>query len=195
MNYQPINSLSFSLESGYNLNPNRTQYVSEQTYGSLQRYILGEIDQQTWDTSLRINYSVNPNLSVQFYGSPFVTRGKYSKFNFVKNATANHLNDRVFWYNTNQITKTDDAYLVDENTDSNTDYKFNNPNFTFAQFRSNLVIRWEYIPGSEMFLVWSRGATGSGNINDSLSSTVSDLVFDNNAEDTFLFKLTYRFLR
>jgi hypothetical protein len=195
LNYQPINSLSFSLESGYNLNPNRTQYVSEQTYGSLQRYILGEIDQQTWDTSLRINYSVNPNLSVQFYGSPFVTRGKYSKFNFVKNATANHLNDRVFWFNTNQITKTDDAYLVDENTDSNTDYKFNNPNFTFAQFRSNLVIRWEYIPGSEMFLVWSRGATGSGNINDSLSSTVSDLVFDNNAEDTFLFKLTYRFLR
>ncbi len=177
------------------MNPNRTQYVSEKTYGSVQRYILGEIDQQTWDTSLRINYSINPNLSVQFYGSPFITRGRYSNFNFVKNATAENLNDRVTWYQANQISKNGNEYLVDENTDATTDYKFNNPDFTFAQFRSNLVVRWEYIPGSEMFLVWARGASGSGNINDSLSSTVNNLVFDSNANDTFLFKLTYRFLK
>ena len=193
--YQPINALNFTLETGYNLNPNRTQYVSEKTYGSVQRYILGEIDQQTWDTSLRVNYSINPNLSVQFYGSPFITRGRYSNFNFVKNATAKNLNDRVTWYNSNQISQNENEYLVDENTDNTTDYKFNNPDFTFAQFRSNLVVRWEYIPGSEMFLVWARGASGSGNINDSLSSTVSNLVFDSKANNTFLFKLTYRFLK
>ena len=195
INYQPINSLNFSLESAYNLNPNRTQYVSEKAYGSVQRYILGEIDQQTWDTSLRINYSINPNLSVQFYGSPFVTRGRYSNFNFVKNATAENLNDRVTWYDSSQITKSGNEYIVDENTDATEDYKFNNPNFTFSQFRSNLVVRWEYIPGSEMFLVWARGASGSDDINNSLSSTVSNLVFNNKANDTFLFKITYRFLR
>ena len=193
--YQPINALNFTLATGYNLNPNRTQYVSEKAHGAVQRYILGEIDQQTWDTSLRVNYSINPNLSVQFYGSPFITRGRYSNFNFVKNATAKNLNDRVTWYNSNQISQNGNEYLVDENTDNTTDYKFNNPDFTFAQFRSNLVVRWEYIPGSEMFLVWARGASGSGNINDSLSSTVNNLVFDSKANDTFLFKLTYRFLK
>ena len=195
LKYQPVNSLSLSLETGYNLNPNRTQYITQQDFGTVKRYILGEIDRQTWDTSLRINYSINPNLSLQFYGSPFITRGKYSNFNFVKNATAKNLNDRVTWYNTNQISETGGVYSVDENGDSVEDYKFRNPNFTFAQFRSNLVIRWEYIPGSEMFLVWSRGATGSGNINDSLNSTVNDLVFNKSADDTFLFKMTYRFLR
>ena len=194
-NYQPINSLSFSFETGYNLNPNRTQYVSEKSYGSVQRYILGEIDQQTWDTSLRINYSINPNLSVQFYGSPFITRGKYSNFNYVVNATARDLNDRVNWYTDNQITKSGNEFLVDENLDSTIDYRFNNPDFTFAQFRSNLVIRWEYIPGSEMFLVWARGASGSGDINSSLGSTVNNLVFNQKSDNTFLFKLTYRFLR
>ncbi len=195
INYQPVNSLSFALATGYNLNPNKTQYVSEQSYGATQRYILGEIDQQTWDASLRINYSINPNLSVQFYGSPFITRGRYSNFNYVKNATARNLNDRVIWYDSNQIKKVGNVFSVDENRDNVEDYKFNNPDFSFAQFRSNLVIRWEYIPGSEMFLVWARGATGSGDVNDSLSSTVNDLLFDKSADDTFLFKLTYRFLR
>lgn len=194
-NYQPINSLSLSLETAFGKNPNRTQYVSEKSFGATQRYILGEIDQQTWSTSLRVNYSINPNLSVQFYGSPFITRGRYSNFNFVKNASAENLNDRVTWYTSNQITQNGTTFSIDENTDSVTDYEFRKPDFTFAQFRSNLVIRWEYIPGSEMFLVWSRGATGTGNINDPLSSTVNSLIFDKKADDTFLFKLTYRFLR
>ena len=46
-----------------------------------------------------------------------------------------------------------------------------------------------------MFLVWSRGASGTGNINNSLGSTVNNLVFNQKADDTFLLKLTYRFLR
>lgn len=194
-NYQPINSLSFAFSTTYNLNPNKTQYVSEKSFGAIQRYILGEIDQKTWDTSLRINYSINPNLSVQFYGSPFITRGTYTNFNYVNNATASDLNDRVKWYNLNQISKSGNEYLIDENQDLVTDYKFNNPDFTFAQFRSNLVVRWEYIPGSEMFLVWSNGATQYGDGTESLGSTVDNLIFNRSADNTFLFKLTYRFLR
>lgn len=194
-NYQPINSLSFAFATTYNLNPNKTQYVNEKSFGSIQRYILGEIDQKTWDASLRVNYSINPNLSVQFYGSPFITRGTYSNFNYVKNATASDLNDRVQWFSTNQISKSGSEFLIDENEDTITDYKFNNPDFTFAQFRSNLVVRWEYIPGSEMFLVWSNGATQFGDGTESLGSTVDNLIFNRKADNTFLLKLTYRFLR
>ncbi|NVK52211.1 MAG: carbohydrate binding family 9 domain-containing protein [Flavobacteriaceae bacterium] len=194
-NYQPINSLSFAFQTTYNLNPNRTQYVSQKSFGSTSRYILGEIDQKTWDTSLRINYSINPNLSVQFYGSPFITRGTYTNFNYVTNATAENLNDRVQWYTPNQITAIGKEFSVDENGDNVEDYRFKNPNFTFAQFRSNLVVRWEYIPGSEMFLVWSNGATKFGDGSESLTSTVDNLIFNKRADNTFLFKLTYRFLR
>ena len=35
-----------------------------------------------------------------------------------------------------------------------------NPDFNFRQFRSNLVLRWEYVPGSALFVVWSQGRTG-----------------------------------
>ena len=52
-----------------------------------------------------------------------------------------------------------DVYAIDENLDGTIDYSFENPDFSYVQFNSNLVLRWEYIPGSELFLVWSQGVT------------------------------------
>ncbi|MBL4568125.1 MAG: hypothetical protein JKY69_00055 [Flavobacteriaceae bacterium] len=193
--YQPTDALNFSLETSFNENPNRTQYVTERTFGSNSRYILGEIDQRTWSTSLRVNYSLNPNLSMQFYGSPFITRGRYSNFNYVNNPTAKNLNDRVTWYDSDQITEENGMFLVDENKDATTDYSFGKPDFAFVQFRSNLVIRWEYIPGSELFLVWSRGISGFGDPEASLGRSIQNQIFDKTPNDTFLIKLTYRFVK
>jgi hypothetical protein len=51
-------------------------------------------------------------------------------------------------------------YVVDENRDGVADYTFANPDFNFRQFRSNLVLRWEYVPGSALYVVWSQGRTG-----------------------------------
>ena len=47
--------------------------------------------------------------------------------------------------------------VIDENKDNSIDYEFENPNFNYIQFRSNLVFRWEYIPGSTLFVVWTQG--------------------------------------
>jgi hypothetical protein len=46
---------------------------------------------------------------------------------------------------------------VDENRDGIQDYQIENPNFNVRAFRSNLVLRWEYQPGSTFFLVWTHG--------------------------------------
>jgi hypothetical protein len=213
-NYQPLNALNFEFETALNENPNKTQYVTTVNFGADTRYVLGAIDQKTWSTSLRVNYSINPNLSIQFYGSPFITRGRYSDFNVVTNGTAANLSDRVSWFDQSQIEFTDKpikldlnndgkyehdykngGYLIDENKDAIIDYAYGNPDFSFVQFRSNLVVRWEYIPGSELFLVWSRGASGSANINRSLTGSVNNLVFNQASNDTFLIKATYRFTK
>jgi hypothetical protein len=194
-NYQPLNALSFKFETTFNENPNKTQYVTTTNFGAQKRYILGAIDQKTWSASLRINYSINPNLSIQFYGSPFITRGTYSDFNIVTNSEAVDLSERVSWLDQNQISKVNNVYNVDENKDNIKDYEFNDPDFAFMQFRSNLVVRWEYIPGSELFLVWSRGASGSADVNRSLASSVHNLVINQPSDDTFLIKATYRFTK
>ncbi|MEL7021768.1 MAG: DUF5916 domain-containing protein, partial [Bacteroidota bacterium] len=74
------------------------------------------------------------------------------------------------------------------------DYSFGNPDFNFIQFRSNLVARWEYVPGSEIFLVWSQGVTNFGDPNADLFPSLSDNLFSGQVENIFLAKFTYRFL-
>ena len=145
--------------------------------------------------TLRLNYSINPNMSIQFYGQPYIARGRYSDFNYVTNSTAASINDRVQMYDANQISENNDTFSVDENLDTITDYTFDNPDFSYVQFRTNLVARWEYIPGSELFFVWARGGAGYDNPRNSLSKSLRNQIIDRPLEDTFLIKATYRFVR
>ena len=45
-----------------------------------------------------------------------------------------------------------------------TDLSFDRPDFNFKQFRSNMVLRWEYKPGSELFLVWTSARDESSSL-------------------------------
>lgn len=192
--YQPFSAFNMSLITSLNDNPNKTQYVSTTSFNGDPRYIMGEIDQKTLSTALRFNYSINPNLSIQFYGEPFISRGRYKNFNRVTNSLAEDLDERISLYQPAQISLAEGQYLIDEDRDGNTDYSFSNPDFAFVQFRSNLVARWEYIPGSEIFLVWSRGVTGMGDAMDTLGSNLDAQILGQKAENTFLIKATYRFI-
>ncbi|MBT8270823.1 MAG: hydrolase, partial [Bacteroidia bacterium] len=194
MRYQPLNSLSMSLNFEYEENPNKTQYVTETDFAGTPRYILGEIDNQTMSTTLRVNYNINPNLTIQYYGQPFIFKAKYNDFNYVNNSIAEDLNERVTLYDDDQISFDSGVYSVDENRDGNVDYAFGNPDFAFVQFRSNLVLRWEYIPGSEIFLVWSQGITGLGDVNNSFGDLIDNQLLKQQPENTFLIKATYRFV-
>ena len=194
LRYQPINSLSASLDVEYEKNPNKTQYVSETVFGQTPRYILGEIDNESLSTTLRVNYNINPNLTIQYYGQPFIFKASFTNFNYVNDATAVDLNERVTWYDDNQISFSDGLYSVDEDRDGNTDYAFGNPDFAFVQFRSNLVLRWEYIPGSEIFLVWSQGITGLGDPSNDFNTIIDNQLLQQRPQNTFLIKATYRFV-
>lgn len=194
--YQPFDAFSLSVATEYEENPNKTQYVDEVDFNGTPRYITGNIDQRTFSTSIRFNYSLNPDLSIQFYGEPFISRGAYTDFNFVNDPIAENLSERVILYNTDQISRVNNtgSYFIDENLDGNTDYEIEDPDFSFVQFRSNLVVRWEYSPGSEIFLVWSQGVTGFGDPTDSLGSNLEAQILDQKMDNTFLIKATYRFV-
>ncbi len=74
------------------------------------------------------------------------------------------------------------------------DYSFANHDFSYVQFNSNLVLRWEYITGSELFLVWSQGITSSVLSSDSLFKGFETGVLDERPRNIFLIKATYRFI-
>jgi len=194
--YQPTNSLSITLNPNFNVNQSKTQYVTQSAFGNDMRYITSHLDQQTVSASLRLSYNINPNFTIQYYGQPFASTGKYSEFNYVTNPRASYFGDRTVSYTSNQISYDSNAkiYNVDENQSGTTDYSFLNPDFSFVQFRSNLVLRWEYIPGSEIYFVWSQGTNGSGNPVDDLFVNMDTQILGQQPQNTFILKATYRFL-
>ncbi len=193
--YQPINSLRISAFPEYGINNDKLQFIDNIDLNGDTKYLNGEIEQHTLSMSLRINYTLNPNLSIQYWGQPFISRGRYSNFKEITNAMAKNFNDRFITYTDNQISLDQDIYSIDENLDGNTDFSFDDPDFSFVQFRSNLVIRWEYIPGSEIFLVWSQDLSQSGNPDEGLFKSLGNSVYgEEQPKNIFLLKATYRFV-
>ena len=142
LNYQPTNALNISLSPEYSISKNQTQYVTQSDYNnSASRYVLGTIDNHTLMASVRLDYTINPNLSIQYYGQPFISRGRYKDFKYVTNPVAERLSDRFRLYDSNQINLSGNYFQVDENRDGVMDYSFSNPDFSFVQFNSNLVLR------------------------------------------------------
>ena len=195
LNYQPTNALNISLSPEYSISKNQTQYVTQSDYNnSASRYVLGTIDNHTLMASVRLDYTINPNLSIQYYGQPFISRGRYKDFKYVTNPVAERLSDRFRLYDSNQINLSGNDFQVDENRDGVMDYSFSNPDFSFVQFNSNLVLRWEYIPGSELFLVWSQGITSSVASSNGLFEGIETGILKERPQNIFLIKATYRFV-
>ena len=187
-------ALNFSLSSEFSKRPNKTQYISQKDFLNDRRYILGSIDQETLRTTLRINYSLNPNLSIQYYAQPFISKGRYKDLKYVTNATASRLEDRFQIYDPSQIQFDQDNYYFDDDIDGQTDYNIQNPDFSVVQFNSNLVLRWEYIPGSELFLVWSQGIRTNISTETELIDGFETGILDQQPQNIFLVKATYRFI-
>jgi hypothetical protein len=194
MGYQPTNALRLSLETSYRNAPSKTQYVTQGNFLNKNFYILAAIDQVTWSTSLRVNYNINPNLTLQYYGQPFISRGVYDDFNYVKEASAEKLDVRIQLYSDQQISISDGVFFIDQDEDGTTDFSFENPDFSYVQFRSNLVVRWEYVPGSELYFVWAQGITGLDDPMSELGQSLRHQIFDQQLNNTFLIKATYRFV-
>jgi len=75
VSYQPINALRVSLNVSYFQQKRVIQNVSYDVFENEDRYITGTIFQKTFSTSLRVNYSLTPNLSFQYWGQPFISKG------------------------------------------------------------------------------------------------------------------------
>jgi hypothetical protein len=195
--YRASDALAISVEPSVHLNEQELQYVDTLDFGPDQRYVFGAIDQTTVAITLRLNYAITPNLSIQYYGQPFVSVGDYSSFKRITAPRADSFTERFQTYTDDQIQYDSDEeeFLVDETLDGVTDYSFGDPDFNFQEFRSNLVIRWEYKPGSTLFVVWSQDRTHDGDL--AAFSFRDDLrgVFRTHPHNVFLVKFSYRFLR
>jgi hypothetical protein len=190
--YRPINNLKIGVTANYMNNHDRLQYVTTSYDVPGNRYILGTIDQKTLGLTFRVDLNVTPEFSIQYYGSPFVSIGKYSQLKFVTNPRSSDYNNRFEIYQ-DQALSEGMYQLYDYNNGPRIDYSIADPDFNFHQFRSNLVARWEYRLGSFIYFVWSSDRTentvqSNATIGESYKQIRS--IFPNNI---FLIKLNYWF--
>jgi len=159
--YKPLNTLSVSLIPQYTKAFNELQFVDQTYYNNEPRYILACLNRDVFDISMRVNVSVTPELSLQYYAQPYFFIGKYSDYKRITDPRAAAYKDRFHAFSSREISYNEiwKAYPVDENLDGDADYGFYKPDFHFLQFRSNMVLRWEYKTGSSLYLVWSQGRT------------------------------------
>src|SRR5688500_6086150 len=158
LQFQPFNALRFSVAPGYTKSERKQdQFVTHADYDGQTRSIVSMVSQRNFNLSTRLNYYIRPNLSLQYYGQPFIFRALYSNYGYVDEPLAKTIDERFHVYTPQEISIADNTASIDENLDGQTDYTFSLPDFNFIQFRSNLVLRWEYVAGSEFYLVWSQG--------------------------------------
>ncbi len=187
--------LSISLSPGYIFNRDNWQYIYVEDVSGTSPYVLGLIDQKTVNLTIRLDYYITPDLSIQYYGAPFISAGHYSNFKRVTNPKAENLDDRYSTIEENmmQIDSETGDIEVDDDEDGTIDYRISNPDFNFMAFQSNLVLRWEYKPGSTFYLIWTHsrsGSTRNGEFN--FSNNLKEL-FDIYPENVFLVKFNHWF--
>ncbi|MCX6234308.1 MAG: DUF5916 domain-containing protein [Bacteroidetes bacterium] len=190
----PVNALRISLSPFAIFNQTHLQYVDICEFNNEDRYVMAYIDQTTFGLTARVDINITPDITLQYYGQPFVSAGDYTEFKRITDAHADKWTDHYLAYSDDEISydAENEIYSVDEDHDGTADYSFDNPNFNFKQFRSNLVFRWEYIPGSTLFLVWSQDRTGADvNGHFNFNNDFSDL-FHIYPGNVFLIKVSYR---
>jgi hypothetical protein len=129
--YRPASFLSVTGGVDWSHNVNDSQWIENTADG---HYAFGHLDQTTVGITARVNYTITPELTVQIYAQPFVSAGDYSAFKELVDGRAARYEDRYAPF----------AYA-------------SNPDFNYRSLRSTNVLRWEYKPGSALFLVWQQG--------------------------------------
>ncbi len=152
---RPSERISVSAEPSWQQGTEPRQYVTAvdggtRTWG--RRYVFAFIDRTTISTKLRVNYTFSPNLTLEGYAEPFLASGQYSRFGELLAPRSRDL--RV--YGTDGTSVRVDSVGVRTIVDGAQSFTLSNRDFHVLSFRSNLVFRWEWAPGSTLFVVWQQ---------------------------------------
>ena len=164
-----------------------------ETYG--KRYVFAYLDQTTFATDIRVDWIISPKLSFQVYVQPLAASGNYSDFKSLAKAKSFEFdkygeNGSAFEQTT--TSSGDIEYSLDPDGDGPADAEIIcNPDFNYISFRGNAVLRWEYLPGSAIYLVWTQSREDYGSTGDFYLGRSMNHLFNVKPDNIFMLKVTY----
>lgn len=172
LNARPASNIQLSISPSFTRSHDPTQYVdlikddaATATYGV--RYVFANLEQRSFELATRADWTLSSRLSFQLYLQPFIASGDYHDY----------------------------QSLVAARTRDYTPYAYAepDPDFNFRSVRGSAVVRWEFRPGSALYVVWNENRAKVEPIGDFSVSRDLRAIPNLPSHDVFLVKLSYWF--
>jgi len=183
--WKPVPNFSLEIGPEVDRNVDDAQYVRAVAaaegevpadFGGLH-YVFARLDQTTVLANIRLNVSFTPNLSLQTYLQPLISAGRFTDF---KELARSRSYDFIHYASAAEAPHPPD----DDDPD---------PSFNVKSLRGNAVLRWEYRPGSVLYLVWTQVREDFEESGELRFGPSTRRLFDAESDDVFMVKATYYF--
>ena len=195
--WKPSSRVSLSAGPTLELNRQDAQYVTQVVdplaVSTGGHYVFAHLDQTTVGAQLRLDCSLTSNLSLQLYAQPLVSSGRYTHY---RELATPGTYDWIAYGLDDGSTLTYDGtnYFADpDGPGPMSAFEIGHPDFTYRTVRGDAVLRWEYIPGSAVYVVWTQDRTDTnGDGSFDFSPSMSALA-RTPANNIFLVKVSHHF--
>lgn len=157
ISFRPGTQWEVTIDPRVSRSANTRQYITTLADGRAEtfdtRYIFGTVDRSELSARFRVNYAITPDLTLETYAEPFAASGRFYDFGELASPRSNQLRNYGSDGTTISAPDTDGARTVAADGQS---FVLSNRDFNAQSFRSNMVLRWEWRPGSTLFVVWQQ---------------------------------------
>jgi hypothetical protein len=167
---RPRSNVQLSVEPSFTKSFDATQFLDDYddaaatgTFG--RRYVFANLDQRSFEIATRADWTLTANLSFQLYLQPFVASGDYHDARALDRA------------------RTRDYTAIAADTDSS--------DFNFRSVRGSAVARWEFRPGSALYVVWNENRSDVVDVGDFRFGRDLRAIPTSPSHDVFLVKVSY----
>jgi hypothetical protein len=193
--FHPSRNLTVSLGPGFERNVDYAWWVGSfadptatATFGS--RYVFALFQQNSVSANIRLNWSFTPQLSLQLFIQPLISAADYRDFLELRRPRSRDF--LTYGREGSAITAANGSYTVDpDGPGPAAAFSFSDPNFKFISLRGNAVLRWEYLPGSALYVVWTQTRAHSEVSGDFQFRNALRQMVDIRPDNIFMVKLSY----
>jgi hypothetical protein len=191
--WKPKPNVSLSLGPQVSVNDEPAQWVGAfadpvavKTFGT--RYVFASMHQTEIAANLRLNWTFTPWLSLQLFVQPLISHGEYKNYKELDRPKSFAFDT----YSGENVIRADGEYEIDpDGPGPSPSFTFDNPDFNFKSLRGNAVLRWEYRPGSTLYLVWTQSRSDDFYEEPFSFRHSTTRLFDARADNIFMIKASY----
>ncbi|MDB4874703.1 MAG: putative rane associated hydrolase [Gemmatimonadetes bacterium] len=174
--YRPASNVAVSFNPSWSTALSNAQYVSAIGDSSATaffgtRYVMSYLDQHTLGLDTRLSVTFSPTMTLELYVQPFFASGHYYNFEEYAAPRTDRLN--VYGRDVGRIAAARDKdgvvsqYTIDpDGSGPAKQFRIGNPDFSQQSLRGNTVFRWEYRPGSVLYVAWTQSRVGDSAFGD-----------------------------